>query len=121
MEESMARDANVVVHFKDIEIVDSGDTVRDHLTARCEHLAEEFPETTRYEVTIQEQAGMFEAHGHVSGKKTSVAAHIENAENPRQAGDIVLDKVERELRKEHDKRIFTPRRKAQKSPAKRNL
>jgi ribosome-associated translation inhibitor RaiA len=95
--------------------------VRDHLIARCEHLAEEFPETTRYEVTLQEQAGTIEAHAHVSGKKTSIAAHIENAENARQAGDIVLDKVERELRKDHDKRIFSPRRKAQKSPAKRNL
>jgi ribosome-associated translation inhibitor RaiA len=112
----MARDARVVIHFKDLDVEDA---VREHLHDRCLHLAEEFPEAALFELTVQEDAGAMECHGHVSGKKTSVAAHANGAETPRHAGDLVLDKVERELRKAHDKRIFTPRREAQKSRGKR--
>jgi ribosome-associated translation inhibitor RaiA len=113
----MAQPVSTVIHFKGIDI---DEEVRDHLTERCGHLADEFPETTRYELTLQSDANNgFEASCHVSGKKTSAAAHIKSAENPRQAGDQVLDKLERELRKDHDKRIFTPRRKAQKAQTKR--
>ena len=112
----MARDPHVVIHFKELE---NDDDLREHLRERCLHLAEEFPETTQFELTLQESAGAIECHGHVTGKRTSVAAHAEGAEIPRQAADQVLDKVERELRKAHDKRIFTPRREAQKSRGKR--
>ena len=115
----MAQLASVVIHFKGI---DMDEEVRDHLTGRCEHLSDEFPETTRYELTLQTDTNSgFEASCHVSGKRTSAASHIKSAENARQAGDHVLDKLERELRKDHDKRIFSPRRKAQKSQNKRNL
>jgi len=107
----MSREASVVVHFKDLP---TEDEVRDHLHERCQHLADEFPETTRYEVTIQSEGGAIEAHCHVTGKKTSVAASHNESDTARKAGDQVLDKVERELRKEHDKRIFGQRRKAQK-------
>jgi ribosome-associated translation inhibitor RaiA len=111
MEESMSREANVVIHFKDL---DNDDDVRDHFQERCRHLAAEFPETDTYELTLQPDSGGIEGHCHVTGKKTSVVATHSDSETARQAGDHALDKVERELRKEHDKRIFTPRRKAQK-------
>ena len=112
----MSREANVIIHFKDITI---DDTVRDHLQERCQHFAAEFPETDTYELTLQSDADGIEGHCHVTGKKTSIAATHSGSETARQAGDHVLDKVERELRKDHDKRIFTPRRKAQKERNKR--
>ncbi len=112
----MVQEANVVIHFKDLP---TDEAVRDHLQQRCEHLAGEFPETTHYELTLQADASTVEGNCHVRGKRTSVVARVSDAENPRQAGDQVLDKVERELRKDHDKRIFAPRRKAQKERAKR--
>ena len=83
--------SSVVISFKDI---DAQDKVRDAVEKRCEALAEEFPETTRYELTLQADANSsFEASCHVTGKKTSTAAHINSADNARQAGDQVLDKL----------------------------
>jgi ribosome-associated translation inhibitor RaiA len=115
----MARDAqemSVVIHFRDVA---TDEEVRDHLEQRCQSLADEFPETLRYEITLQDNNGPFSAHARATGRKTNAAAHIDDGLNLRHAGDQVLDKLERELRREHDKRIFSPRRKAQKSPSKR--
>ena len=108
----MADHANIVVHFKDLEV---DEELRDHIEGRCTHLAAEFPEVTRFEVTLEPGPNSVECHGLVSGKRTRVAAHANGAELPRQACDAFLDKIERELRTEHDKRIFTQRRKAQKN------
>jgi len=112
----MTPETSVAIHFKDLE---TDLDLRDHLSERCQHLAAEFPETDQFELTLEGDAISVEAHAHVTGKKTRVAAHIKGADNPRAAGDQVLDKLERELRKEHDKRIFSPRRKAQKTRIKR--
>ena len=112
----MTQPTNVVIHFKSIDI---DEAVREHLEARCEHLIAEFPEATHYELTLEDGANSVDAHCHVTGKNTRAAAHIAGADTPRQAGDQVLDKLERELRKNHDKRIFAPRRKAQKNQPKR--
>ncbi len=49
----MAQPVSAVIHFKGI---DTDEEVRDHLTDRCGHLADEFPETTRYELTLQADA-----------------------------------------------------------------
>jgi len=111
-----AQDTNVVIHFRDIT---ADEEVRDHLQLRCQGLADEFPETTRYEITLQQGGGSVSAQARVTGRKTDAAAHIEDGINLRHAGDQVLDKLERELRREHDKRIFAARRKAQKAQSKR--
>ena len=47
------------------------------------------------------------------GKNTDAAAHAAAGE-VRQAGERALDKLERELRRHHDKKIFGQRREAQK-------
>lgn len=108
----MAGDANIVVHFKDLDV---DEDLREHIHARCEHLAAEFPEAMRFEVTLEPGPNSVQCHGHVSGKRTRVAAHANGSVLARQAGDAFLEKLERELRTEHDKRIFTQRRKAQKT------
>jgi len=107
---------NVVIHFKELPVEEP---VLEHLTRRCRDMMQELPETARFELTIEANAAGIDGHCHVTGKGTAVAAHISDAENARQAGDQALEKVGRELRKEHDKRIFAPRRKAQRERAKR--
>jgi ribosomal subunit interface protein len=105
----------VVVHFKDVEI---DEIVREAVQRRCDHLADEFHEATRFELTIEQNGMGFAVHGHATGKHTDVATHAK-ADTARTASDQVLEKIERQLRKLHDKRIFAQRREAQKHPPKR--
>ena len=91
----------------------------EYLERRCEHLMEEFPEADTFEVSFQLEGQEIECHAHVDGKRTRLAAHSSGAQNSRQAAEKALDKLEREMRKDHDKRIFGSRRKAQKSQTKR--
>jgi ribosomal subunit interface protein len=111
----MSRNPSVFLHFRDLEI---DDVVRDSVQRRCDHLADEFHEVNRFELTIEENGNGFVVHGHATGKNTDVATHAE-AEVVRMASDQVLDKIERQLRRVHDKRIFTRRREAQRDPPKR--
>jgi len=111
----MSRSPSVVLHFRDLDI---DETVRDLVHRRCDHLADEFHEVSRFELTISENGACFIVHGHATGKHTDVATHAE-AEAARAASDQVLDKIERQLRRVHDKRIFARRREAQRDPPKR--
>jgi ribosomal subunit interface protein len=113
----MADSPSVVVHLKDVEIEER---VRDSIERRCGQLAEEFREVGRFEITVSEDGAGFSVHGHARGKNTDVATHAAAAE-PGPAADQVLDKIERQLRKVHDKRIFSQRREAQKDPPKRKV
>lgn len=109
-----ANEVNVVIHFRDMAV---DDELKEHLTDRCHQFAEEFRETTHYELTIEPDADNVKAHGHVVGKDTNTAAHANGVGDIRAAGDALLDKLHTELRKHHDKRIFTQRRKEQKKRA----
>ena len=111
----MPQTPTVLIHFKDLS---ADEKLRETLQARCEHLAQEFHETTRFEITFTEDGAGFTAHGHVTGKSTDLATHA-SASEMAPAGDQVLEKVERQLRRAHDKRIFSQRRDAQKAPPKR--
>jgi ribosome-associated translation inhibitor RaiA len=107
----MASEATVVVHFKDVEHTDE---LRETIEKRCQHLAEEFSETTRFEVSLSQDGKEITAHTRASGKNTDVAAHA-SAPEERQAADAALHRLERELRSRHDKRIFSPRREAKRA------
>ncbi len=109
----MTRDATVIVHVKGVE---QSDELREAVEKRCQHLAEEFSETERFEVSISPDRNDVSAQAHASGKNTDVAAHASGAD-PRQAADAALDRLERELRSRHDKRIFAPRREARRAKA----
>jgi ribosomal subunit interface protein len=112
----MSRSPSVVLHFRDVEV---DEVIRETIHRRCDHLADEFHEVSRFEVTITESGAGFTAHGHATGKNTDVATHAA-AEAARTASDQVLDKIERQLRRVHDKRIFSQRRDAQRDPPKRH-
>jgi ribosomal subunit interface protein len=111
----MALRPPVVVHFREIP---NSEKVRTSIEARCEQLSAEFEEVTRFEITFAPLGAEVEAHGHATGKSTDVVTQA-SGKNLRAAGDQVLEKIERQLRKMHDKRIFSQRREAQRNPAKR--
>ena len=104
----MSRNPSVVLHFRDVEV---DETVRELVHRRCDHLADEFHEVSRFELTISDNGTGFSVHGHATGKNTDVATHAD-AGVARAASDQVLDKIERQLRRVHEKRIFGLRREA---------
>jgi len=105
----------VVVHFREIP---NSERVRRSIEARCQHLASEFEEVTRFEITCTPLGTEVAAQGRATGKNTDVATQV-SGKNLRAAADQVIEKIERQLRKIHDKRIFAQRREAQRNPAKR--
>ncbi len=111
----MSTKPSVVISFKDLPVHES---VRETLEAGCQRLAAEFPETIRYDLTVAPDGAGHSAHAHVTGRNTEVATHAQAVELG-EAVDRLLDKLERQLRRVHDKRIFSPRREAQKDNAKR--
>lgn len=112
----MASDPPVVIHFKDVP---NSEKVREAMETRCAHLASEFEEVTRFEISFSPHGTDVEAHGHATGKHTNVATQAAG-KNLRAAADQVLERIEKQLRKIHDKRIFAQRREAQRKPAKRS-
>ena len=109
-------DARVIVHYKDVS---HSEELTEALERRCQHLADEFGETDCFEISISPDRNDIRAHAKVTGKNTTIAAHA-NAPAERQAAEMALDRLERELRSRHDKRIFAPRREARKTKARRN-
>ena len=108
-------DPTVTVSFKDIQ---HSDRVQEEVERRCGLLAVEFPETTKFEVTLAPEGSGYTAHAHVTGRHTNVTSHAPGSQLG-EAADKMLDKLERALRKVHDKKIFKNRREAQKHDAKR--
>jgi len=99
----------VVIAFKDLE---HDERVREAVHRRCEQLREEFHEVTRFEITFDAGRVGVAAHGHVHGKGEDLGAQAQASEIL-PAAEALLDKLERQLRKHHDKRIFAQRREAQ--------
>ena len=73
----MARTPTVLISFKDIRI---NEKIREAVETRCHALAEEFPETTRFELILSADGTSHTAHGHVTGRNTEVASHAEAPE-----------------------------------------
>jgi ribosomal subunit interface protein len=105
----------LITNFKDLS---KDDAVREAIEKRGHHLAEEFGEIVRIEITLTAEGVGFRAHGHVTGRQIDVATHAAASEML-PAAEKLLVKVERQLRRVHDKRIFVQRREAQRHPPKR--
>lgn len=108
-------EAVIAVHFKDMAV--DGE-VRDAVEDRCRALADEFPELTHVEVTLTPDGVGHAASGRVTGRATELATHAA-APEPGQAADRLLDTLRQQLRRSHDKRIFSRRRAAQRDNPKR--
>ena len=75
-------------------------------------------EIVRIEITLTADGVGFTAHGHVTGSHIDVATHA-TATKLLPAAEKLLVKLERQLRRVHDKRIFAKRREAQRKSPKR--
>jgi ribosomal subunit interface protein len=105
----MAQNPAVVIHFKDCE---QDEKIRDSIEKHSARLAKEFHEINQFEVSLEPSGPGFIAHVHVTGKGTDASTQA-NASELGPAADLIFHKVERQLRKIHDKRIFGQRREAQ--------
>jgi ribosome-associated translation inhibitor RaiA len=83
------------------------------IQSECEGLAQalrdEFPETSRVEVTIGHARDEFEAHVHVTGKNIDLAASANTHESLVVAARQAFHRAHAQLRKQHDKAIFKQR------------
>ena len=111
----MTQDSTLVIRFKDIE---HDDDVHSHLERRLRQIAEDFPEASHCELSLSADSIDINAHAHASGKRIDLAAHAAT-QDVRAAGELALDKLTRELRREHDKRIFGRRREARREQDRR--
>lgn len=111
----MAETPTVVVRFKDVEC---DEALREDIERKARQIAREFPETTRFEISLETDGAGFRIQAHVNGKSTEVATHAD-APELRTAADQLFRRVKHQLRRVHDKRIFQHRREAQKSSPKR--
>jgi ribosome-associated translation inhibitor RaiA len=111
----MTETPTVVIRFKGVE---HDEQLREEIERRTRQLAAEFPETTRFELSLEPDGAGFAIHGRVNGKNTEVAT---NGQGPdlRTASDRLFDRVRQQLRRMHEKRIFQRRRAAQKTSPKR--
>ena len=86
----------------------------DLLQGECEGLAQtlrdEFPETTRVEVTVGHDRGEYEAHVHITGRDIDMAASAKSRDSLVVAARDAFTRAHAQLRKHHDKLIFKPRR-----------
>ena len=99
-------DPSVVISSHGAELASE---TREELERRCQALAREFPETTHFEITVAQEGSDHVLHGHVTGKSTEVASQA-SAEQPIHAVERLMDALEKQLRRGHDKRIFAKRR-----------
>ncbi len=107
----MSDTPTVVIRFKDVE---HDELLREEIERRTRELASEFPETTRFEISLEPDGAAFRVHGHVNGKSTQLATHGQGPDL-RSAADQLFHRVRQQLRRIHDKRIFQHRKEAQKS------
>lgn len=115
----MTERPEVIVHARDLGLEpEVEERMRISIERRCTQLADEFREVSRFEFTITLEGVGYQVHGHATGKNTDVATQADATE-PGPAADKVIEKIARQLRKNHDKRIFSQRRDAQRDPPKR--
>ncbi len=104
----------VAISFKDLAV---DEKVRERAEKRCRDIAAEFPEPTHIELTLAEDGAAFSAHAHATGRVELAASA--SAPELLLAADRALDRLEKGLRRAHDKRLFTHRREAMQQNPKR--
>jgi len=105
----------VVVHHRDVHI---GANLLESIERRCATLADEFSEASRFELSFENHGMTVRGLAHATGRRTDLATHAE-ASDPGIVVDRVLDKIERQLRRSHDKRVFGRRRDARRAQLKK--
>ncbi len=84
----------------------------------CERLAgelqDEFPEVSRFDVSVTHDGDDRKMHLHITGKDVDLAARGQSRDT-REAVMQAFDRIRKQLRRRHDKQIFAHRRSVQKS------
>ena len=111
-----ARKASILaalsIHL-DFRNLPHNDAVRIECEGLENSLREEFPETSKLTVTLKLENEVHEAHVHVTGKDIDFSSAAKN-KALHEAVVEAFERVRRQLRKHHDKLIFSRRRNAQK-------
>lgn len=84
--------------------------IHDECESLAQSVRDEFPETSRVEVTVGHDRGEYEAHVHVTGKDIDLAASAKSRDSIVVAARDAFHKAHAQLRKHHDKVVFKPRR-----------
>ena len=88
------------------------------LQHECERLAselqDEFPEISRFDVSVTHDGDDREMHLHVTGKDVDLSARAQSRET-REVVSQAFDRIRKQMRRPHDKQIFAHRRSVQKS------
>jgi len=109
--------ALVALHVKETDFTEDA---RRRLEERCQAVVDEFPEVTHLEVTLEPAGLGHSASAHATGKRTEAAGHA-TGEQASRVAEQALHKLEHQLRRVHDKRIFGQRREARQHPSKRGV
>jgi len=94
------------IHFQDVP---HSDAIRDECEQLASSLRDEFPETSKCEVTVTHAGDEKELHLHITGKDIDIAARAQ-ARDLRETMTEAFERVRKQLRKHHDKQIFSRRR-----------
>ena len=94
------------IHFQDVP---HSDAIREECEQLASSLQDDFPETSKCEVTVTHTGEEKELHLHITGKDIDVAARA-HARDLRETMVDAFDRVRKQLRKHHDKQIFSRRR-----------
>ena len=102
------------IHFQDVP---HSDQTKGECEALAQGLQDEFPDVEKTEVTISHARDAYSTHLHVIGKHIS----INSSANSRELAETLTEaftKAHTQLRKHHDKVVFSRRRDAQKTSPK---
>jgi ribosomal subunit interface protein len=101
---------SVRVHFQDVR---HSERLRRDCEESVNGLQQEFPETSKFEVTLTHTGDTHETHVHVTGKDLEIASSGQALTLEESMTDA-LEKIRKQLRKHRDKLIFGRRRNANK-------
>ena len=96
----------VRIHFRDLP---HSDVIKKGCERLANSLKEEFPETSKFEVSMNHNGEQHETHVYVTGKDLEVASSANDHELQGSIAEA-FERVRRQLRKHHDKLIHTRRR-----------
>jgi ribosome-associated translation inhibitor RaiA len=100
------------IHFHDLP---HSQQIKDEFEKLATGVREEFPEIKKLEVSLNRSNDDLETHVHVTGKDLDLASSAKSREL-RESLSEAFERLRKQLRKRHDKVIYSRRRVAQKAP-----
>ena len=97
------------IHFHDD--IRRSNRLHEECERICEGLRTEFPEAGKFEISLHRTGDEYETNIHVTGKDLSMAASA-HRRTLKESTAEAFSRLQRQLRKRHDKQISTRRREA---------